>query len=761
MTLINHDINLDFSTSNIKRTLIKQDTNQTHSLTIKLYDNNGRIKLDSNWQYTISCRKADNTFIVNSNNISVSSNTIYVEITKQMTSCPGTEKCELLIQNGSQTLYSGTFYLYIDENVNYGSVLESTNEYDCLSDTLNQMREYEKNSEKVKNHIQDISTDIDTTYDELTEAVNTTNDLIEKNNVIEANEAVRKTNETNREVNEQKRQTDTAKAVENANDAADNANSKANDIQDKLDSHHFALTEDLQAHNSSSTAHDDMRNLILGLTTRLNGVLDSDDTTLDQLSEIVAYIKNNKSLIDNVTTSKVNVSDIIDSLTSTTTNKPLSAKQGKVIKDLIDALTTAVGNKVDKVSGKGLSTNDLTNELKNAIGKVDWKTVSNWNNATETGFYKLGTNQIGIVMGGDKNSNNINFLQAVFSPDSVKIRGGFSYGGTANWTDWYVINKNVQTDWNETDTSSDAYIKNKPTIPTSLPASDTTSNYSSTGTLPVNGAAVNKALQTLSVAEKGGSGKYIQSISETDGKISAIEATMPTIPMAVRVKGNAESSYRTGDVNITAQNVGALSTSGGEVTGDVIFDKYVGIKAWPNYGEGTAKAWYNANTKTIDFDGGVLNIDLNAASATNADTVDGKHASDLLNYNNLTNRPTIPKYEEGSWSPRHGYTSNGTQYNFANGNYTKIGNIVIASFKLSASASSGTYTVYLDRNSLPWSMIAGNFMFAEVQDVYNGKKYDGKMADIIQSINFGDLPFVKQTSSAPTHFYVGTIMYRI
>ena len=48
MNLINHDINLDFSTSDIKRTVIKQDSNQTHGLTIKLYDNNGRITLDTN-----------------------------------------------------------------------------------------------------------------------------------------------------------------------------------------------------------------------------------------------------------------------------------------------------------------------------------------------------------------------------------------------------------------------------------------------------------------------------------------------------------------------------------------------------------------------------------------------------------------------------------------------------------------------------------------------------------------------------------------
>lgn len=169
-------------------------------------------------------------------------------------------------------------------------------------------------------------------------------------------------------------------------------------------------------HNTSASAHSDIRDLISILTTRLNTLADSDDTTLDQLSEIVAYIKSNRSLVENVTTNKVNVADIIDNLTSTATNKPLSANQGKVLKDLIDALTTTtVENKVDKVSGKGLSTNDYTTYEKNKLS--------------------------GIATGAEVN---------------------------------------VQSDWNVTDTESDAYIKNKPTIPTNISQLTNDSGYKTT-----------------------------------------------------------------------------------------------------------------------------------------------------------------------------------------------------------------------------------------------------------------------------------------
>lgn len=102
------------------------------------------------------------------------------------------------------------------------------------------------------------------------------------------------------------------------------------------------LDSAVSAHNTSSTSHEDIRSLISALTNRLNALADSDDETLDQLSEIVAYIKSNKDLIESVTTSKVSVSDIIDSLDSAATDKPLSAKQGEVLKSLISDLSNTV-----------------------------------------------------------------------------------------------------------------------------------------------------------------------------------------------------------------------------------------------------------------------------------------------------------------------------------------------------------------------------------------------------------------------------------
>lgn len=103
-------------------------------------------------------------------------------------------------------------------------------------------------------------------------------------------------------------------------------------------------------HNANTSAHNDIRLLINGLTTRLNTLADSDDTTLDQMSEVVAYIKSNKNLIDGITTSKVNISDIVNNLTTNVTNKPLSASQGVAIKSLIDALEEELDSHTHSIS---------------------------------------------------------------------------------------------------------------------------------------------------------------------------------------------------------------------------------------------------------------------------------------------------------------------------------------------------------------------------------------------------------------------------
>lgn len=77
---------------------------------------------------------------------------------------------------------------------------------------------------------------------------------------------------------------------------------------------------------------------------------------------------------------------------------------------------------------------------------------------------------------------------------------------------------NVQSDWSITDTSSDAFIKNKPSIPT------ITDTYSGTSHDGMSGVAVKSAIDALDGNLNNttpGAGKTLTAFSQTDGKVSA------------------------------------------------------------------------------------------------------------------------------------------------------------------------------------------------------------------------------------------------
>ena len=188
-------------------------------------------------------------------------------------------------------------------------------------------------------------------------------------------------------------------------------------------------------HNTSGEAHADLRALIEGLTSRLNALADSDDTTLDQLSEIVAYIKSNKALIDAVTTGKVSVSDIVDNLTTNASGKVLSAAQGVALKAMIDGIVipTALPNpKPITINGQHYDGSDavtvttaeiddtLTQSGKAADAKAVGDQLSTLNEATaeEVGQLKSDMDDVTSMLNVVFTSSSPT-LNAYFEPDGL------------------------------------------------------------------------------------------------------------------------------------------------------------------------------------------------------------------------------------------------------------------------------------------------------------------------------------------------------
>ena len=271
---------------------------------------------------------------------------------------------------------------------------------------------------------------------------------------------------------------------------AENANAKniAHETERAIsaeDALRYDLTGQIQTeisnHDISDSSHADIRNLITVLATKLNALVDSDDTTLDQLSEIVAYIKNNKSLIDGITSNKINFSDIIDNLTSTDTAKPLSAKQGKVLKDLLTDLAGTIPTKTSQLTNdSGFKTTDSDTSYSAGTQlslagttfklKDNCTMITDWNMAITNGWYmsyNAANSPInGWVYGIVIAHNSICVRQIVYLfavGDNILVAGNDRYervNHQGNWGSW--VNTSFRNKVNKTgDTMTGALSSSK------------------------------------------------------------------------------------------------------------------------------------------------------------------------------------------------------------------------------------------------------------------------------------------------------------
>lgn len=177
----------------------------------------------------------------------------------------------------------------------------------------------------------------------------------------------------------------------------------------------------VSAHNTGTDTHSDIRLLIQGLTDRLNALADSDDTTLDQLSEIVAYIKSNRDLISAITTDKVNVSDIVDDLVTNVANKPLSAAQGVALKALIDAIslpppTAEDAGKVPVVNadGTGYGLEILASGGETATPELLYSGTAENVSAFQQNIDMKGHRRFCVIVGGTRGESAISIKEGSF-----------------------------------------------------------------------------------------------------------------------------------------------------------------------------------------------------------------------------------------------------------------------------------------------------------------------------------------------------------
>lgn len=156
--------------------------------------------------------------------------------------------------------------------------------------------------------------------------------------------------------------------------------------------------------------------------------------------------------------------------------------------------------------------------------------LANWNAGDVVEFRYNGT-QWDLLNVGNTIPTIGNGTITIKQNDAVK--GTFTVNQTGNatieLTDTTTGEANVQSDWDETNTTSDAYIKNKPTIPAAVIV-DT--SLSSTSTNPVQNNVINSALNNkmdkVTLATVATSGSYNDLTNKP---------TIPTIPSSLPSNG--------------------------------------------------------------------------------------------------------------------------------------------------------------------------------------------------------------------------------
>lgn len=278
-------ITLDLYTKNVVSVNAKQYDNQTRYIEISCVENGIVFTVDKSIMSAfIRFKKPDDNGVFNEVEIT-SDGKLKIELTEQMLSASGRAIADVFLlrkvftSNEKPTniddIYKINapiisimdFYINITPTALNHSQIESSYEFNALTNALAQI---DFNNKKVVELDKTLTTNEDIRKQNETERksneesrinseqkrVNEEDKRQKAEDIRVANENTRISNENTRQAQETKRQTDTAAAITNANAAAKNANDKANDLQNKLDNHHFVLTNELEdSVSSSSTVH--------------------------------------------------------------------------------------------------------------------------------------------------------------------------------------------------------------------------------------------------------------------------------------------------------------------------------------------------------------------------------------------------------------------------------------------------------------------------------------------------------------------------
>ena len=283
-----------------------------------------------------------------------------------------------------------------------------------------------------------------------------------------------------------------------------------------------------------------------------SAIQDEIDDIDDRVSDIEDVIPNQAS-----TSNQLADKDFVNSSIATNTANFLGTFES--ISDLRAYSGTVTNNDyafvrngvVEYNGGDFPNVTTLNNYDKNLLTNGDYAWVVNSEDNTKFDLYRFDIIEQSWISRATKVAKSSEMLNSAFNRYKATVSGS-----TVTWIYEYTLNNSSFT------------AEQWATINSGLTQESVASDISS-------------AINDLDADSVGGSGKYISAISESDGIISATEGTIDSSPTqgsnnpitsgavytgldgkvdkstaVTGVKGNSESTYRTGNVNITKANVG-------------------------------------------------------------------------------------------------------------------------------------------------------------------------------------------------------------
>lgn len=334
---------------------------------------------------------------------------------------------------------------------------------------------------------------------------------------------------------------------------------------------------------------------------------------------------NERNNLTDLTNNALLHADVVDALDNTTADIPLSANQGKVLKDLIDSINTlltsdnvdldtlqevvdyietnrtsletlGIGNitglqnalnlKQNTEAGKGLSANDFTNahvsKLAGIEAAAEVNVQADWDNNNPSNDAYINNKPTGLLTNTSTDASialNVTSMADVSSAGSgaiitdaerSKITSITSVGSGAiitsnerskiNNLDVNSTNRtvtdgvdsivvppanaevNVQANWNESDSASDAFIQNKPTLAPSNAEANVQANWNETDTnndaFILNKPDLSAKVDTTRTITVQGTANEIEVAPNTAQDLSADRTVTIGLPNDVNVAGD-------------------------------------------------------------------------------------------------------------------------------------------------------------------------------------------------------------------------------